>query len=146
MRRLSIFALISVAALLVAAAPRAHAVIADPIRADIHHSFVVANTTLPPGVYTFRIQSPMNQQVMVVSNARGSKILMFLVTPTIDSHRPQHSELIFKRYGRTQYLTKIYQSGFKQGDSVVYPSREQVWLHTGHWPPTNTGQYGEQQG
>ncbi len=129
--------------LLTLAAPVSHAVIpaGEDIQADIAHSFIVGNTTLPPGKYHFRILQGSDLNAMRVASADGSTSVEFLVRPSIDNHRPTHTELVFIRYGKTEILKAVYVGGSKNGVAVIDPSREEARLQKqGQKPNTHTEQ------
>jgi hypothetical protein len=102
--------------------------ISERIVANVPHSFIVNNTTLPPGRYTLRMVHLTNQTVMRLSSADGRTSTDFLVRDSIDDHLPKHSELVFNRYGDKEFLTHVYQVGTKTGVAVVDLSREETDL------------------
>ena len=108
--------------------PSAKAQITNPIEATITHSFIVGNATLPPGTYVFRMMQGTDLEVMTVRNKAGDTGAEFLVRASIDSKTPQHSELIFNRYGDKEFLYKIFERGSKDGVAVIEPSREESRL------------------
>lgn len=105
-----------------------NAQIANPIRANIKHSFVIGDKTLPPGDYTFRIEGNTDNGVMTVQNQRGDTLAQFNVRQSLDNQRPRHSELVFKRYGNTEFLSKVYEGGSKSGVAVTETSKEESHL------------------
>lgn len=123
----SIFSAVAVS-LLFLSAPFGRAQIITEVDADIHHSFIVANATLPPGHYIFRMLAGSDQQVMTAMSQDGKEGIEFLVRRSVDSHTPRHTELIFNRYGKKEFLTHIYVIGEKNGVAVVEPSREEMRL------------------
>lgn len=104
---------------LIAAAQPAQAQITEQIDASIHHPFTVADTTLPPGQYVFRMISQYNQSAMLVTNKSGKESAEFLVRDSRASHTPNHTKLVFERYGNKEYLTHIYEVGSKDGVAIV---------------------------
>ena len=126
MRRIAVFSSsVFVLLLLVFAASAAQAQITDQIEANVHHSFILGNTTLPPGRYIFRMLSDSNLEFMRATSADGRTSTEFLVRESEDSHTPRHSELIFNRYGSKEFLARIYQVGTKDGVAVADVSREE---------------------
>jgi hypothetical protein len=103
-----------------------HAQIQNQIHAHITHSFMIGDKTLPPGNYTFRIEGNSDQGVMTAMNEHGDTVAQFNVRQSIDNHRPKHSELVFKRYGNTEFLSKVYESGSKQGVSLTETGKEEA--------------------
>jgi len=101
----------------------AHSQITTEIRADLHHSFTIGNATLPPGVYLFQMIQGSDLTAMLADNVDGNSSVEFLVGRSVDSHIPRHSELVFDRYGKKEFLMHIYQAGNKSGVTVLEPSR-----------------------
>ena len=91
-----------------------NAQITNQIRAHIEHSFVIGSKTLPPGEYTFSMVGGSDLTQMKVSNQDGTAEALFAVRESIDDHRPKHSELLFRKYGNTEFLSKVYEVGSKQ--------------------------------
>jgi hypothetical protein len=104
-----------------------NAQITNPIQAHVDHSFVIGEKTLPPGEYTFRLTTDPDQSLMIVSQ-NGKADAQFLIRQSIDDHTPRHSELVFRKYGDTEFLSKIYEAGSKEGAAITQPSKEEVRL------------------
>ena len=102
--------------------------ITNQIHAHITHSFVIGDKALPPGNYIFRIEGNSDQGVMTARNEHGDVVAQFNVRQSIDNRRPKHSEVVFKRYGNTEFLSKIYETGSKQGVAVAETSKEEEHL------------------
>jgi len=102
--------------------------ITNQIHAHINHSFMIGDKTLPPGNYTFRIEGNSDQGVMTAQNEHGDNVAQFNVRQSIDNHRPKHSELVFKRYGNTEFLSKVYEGGSRNGVAVTETSKEESRL------------------
>ena len=105
-----------------------HAQITNQIHAHIAHSFMIGDKTLPPGNYTFRIEGNSDLGVMTARNQHGDVVAQFNVRQSIDNHRPRHSELVFKRYGNTEFLSKVYEGGSRNGVSVTETGKEEARL------------------
>lgn len=105
-----------------------HAQITAPVRAHIAHSFMVGDKTLPPGDYTFRVEGNTDQGIMEVQSQSGENIAQLNVRQSIDNRRPKHSEIVFKRYGNTEFLSKVYESGSKHGVAVTETGKEEARL------------------
>ena len=112
----------------VASAQTVNAQIIDTIQAHVDHSFVIGDKTLPPGEYTFRMTTNPDQSVMIATNQNGTNVAQFLVRQSIDDHRPSHSELVFHKYGNTEFLSKIFEVGSKDGVAVMEPSKQEARL------------------
>ncbi len=106
-------------------APSSNAQIVNNIQAHIEHSFVIGNTTLPPGEYTFQMMQNSDNSVMTATNQNDKTSVVFLVRSATDDHTPKHSEVFFREYGNTEFLSKIYEGGSKLGAQVTEPSRQE---------------------
>lgn len=111
-----------------AAATLLQAQIANPIQAHVGHSFVIGDKTLPPGDYTFRMMTGSDLSLMTATDQNGTPVAQFLVRQSIDDHRPHHSELVFRRYGNTEFLSKIYEAGSKSGVALTETSKQEEHL------------------
>lgn len=109
-------------------APWLSAQVTNPIEAHVKHSFMIGDKTLPPGNYTFRVEGNTDLGVMRVMNKKGDTLAQFNVRQSLDNHTPKHSELVFKKYGHTEFLSKIYESGSKSGEAVTETSKEEARL------------------
>lgn len=102
--------------------------ITNEIEANISHSFIVGNTTLPPGQYDFRLISDSDLSTMTVTSADGKHSIEFLVREAQADHIPQHSELIFNRYGQKEFLSKIFEQGTRLGSAIAEVPRDELRL------------------
>lgn len=109
-----------------AGAPWANAQITNEIRAHLNHSFVIGNTTLPPGDYTFRMLPDSDLSEMTASSADGKTSVEFLVRDTVADHTPSHSELTFRKYANTEFLNRIFEAGSKTGAEVMETGRQEA--------------------
>ena len=112
----------------VAGAQTLNAQIINAIQAHVDHNFVIGDKTLPPGEYTFRMTTDPDQSLMIVTSENGTNVAQFLVRQSIDDHRPSHSGLVFHKYGNTQFLSKIFEAGSKEGAAVTEPSKQEAHL------------------
>ena len=67
-------------------APLLNAQIANEIRAHLNHSFVIGNTTLPPGEYTFQVLQDSQNSVMTATSENDKTSVSFVVGAAIDNH------------------------------------------------------------
>lgn len=102
--------------------------ITDAIHAHVNHSFVAGEQTLPPGTYTFRIEGNTDMSVMRIQNRSGDNVAQITVRQSTDSRTPRHTELIFKKYGNTEFLSKVYEGGSKDGVAVSEMSKQEARL------------------
>jgi hypothetical protein len=111
--------------------PGLTAQITNAIQAHVNHSFLIGDKTLPPGDYTFRMMDGSDLSIMTVSTSNGKGLAVFHVESAIDNHTPRHSELVFKRYGNTEFLSKIFEVGSKTGVGLTETSKEEERLVNG---------------
>jgi len=103
-----------------------NAQITDQIKAHINHNFVIGDKALPAGEYTFRMEKNSGLNVMRVENQRGENVAQFEVREATADHRPRHSELVFRKYGDTEFLRKIFEGGSKTGSEVTETSKQEA--------------------
>src|SRR5579859_2014656 len=109
-----------------AGVPWLNAQIMNPIRAQVEHSFIIGNTTLPPGEYTFRMMQDSELAVMTATSENDKTTVEFIVREAIDDHTPGHSELVFRKYGNVEFLSKIFEGGSKTGAEVTETNRQEA--------------------
>jgi hypothetical protein len=120
----------------------ASAQIVNQVDATISHSFIVSTKTLPPGKYTFQVQQDSDNTVMTVTSADGKNSDQFLVRDSQASTTPAHTELIFRRYGNVEFLSKIFAAGNKLGVAVSEPSKQEKELQAQGKQPTEHAEGG----
>ena len=124
---------------LAAGAVSANAQITDPIRAHIDHSFVAGEKTMPAGDYTFRMVQGSDLQVMQMTNEHTHTSAEFPVIPSQSDHTPKHSEVVFRRYGNTDFLYKVYEMGIQGGVRTTETSKqEKKFVSSGQQPTEHT--------
>jgi hypothetical protein len=111
-----------------AGTPWLNAQITNAIQAHVDHSFVIGDKTLPPGEYTFRMMGDSNLTVMTTTSENDKTTADFTVRATIDKHRPDHSELVFRKYGDTEFLSKVFEVGSKTGVEVTENRKQEARL------------------
>lgn len=113
--------------------------IVNAIDANIPHSFIVSSKTLPPGKYTFRMSQGSSGSIMTVTSADGKSTDEFLVQQAQAQSTPAHTELIFNRYGKKEFLSKVFESGNPAGVGVADVSQEEKQMQAqGQKPITHT--------
>jgi hypothetical protein len=102
--------------------------ITNPIEAHIDHRFIIGNTTLPPGDYTFRMLQDSDLSAMSATSKNDKVNVDFLVRESMLDHTPRHSELVFRKYGNYEFLSKVFESGSKSGVELTETSRHKSRL------------------
>jgi hypothetical protein len=110
-----------------AGAPWLYGQIADAIRAHVDHSFIIGNTTLPPGEYTFRMMRDSDLEVMT------APVKAIRPVWTLSSERlPLITRLVIQNsfFGsmEVEFLSKIFEGGSKSGGEVTETSRQEARL------------------
>ena len=108
-----------------AGAPRSSAQISKGIRAHLVHSFMIGNTLLPPGEYTFRMVDEPDLSAMTATSEHYKTSVDFLVKEVKDDHVPSHSQLVFRKYGDIEFLSKIFEAGSLIGVELRETSRQE---------------------
>jgi hypothetical protein len=73
----------------------------------------------------------------MTANSENDKTnVTFIVREAVDNHTPAHTELTFRKYGNTEFLSKIFESGSKIGAEVTETSREESSLVKAGQQPT----------
>ena len=103
-----------------------NAQIMDAIQAHVYHNFVIGDTTLPPGDYTFRIMQDSDLTVLTTTSANDKTIVESIVRESVADHTPRHSELVFRKYGNTEFLSKLFEKGSKIGVAVAETDRKEA--------------------
>ena len=111
-----------------AGATWANAQITNTIEAHVNHSFMIGDKTLPPGDYTFRMMDNSNLSVMTVNSDDNKVNEVFNVERTVDNHRPKHSELVFRKFGDTEFLSKVFETGSKSGVELTESRKQEARL------------------
>jgi hypothetical protein len=65
---------------------------------------------------------------MTVTSESDKASVDFIVRETTLDHTPSHSELVFRQYGSTEFLSKIFEGGSKSGGEVTETSRQESRL------------------
>jgi hypothetical protein len=65
---------------------------------------------------------------VTVQNKNGDTLAQFSVRRSIANQRPTHSELVFRKYGNTEFLSKVYESGTKTGVALTETAKEEARL------------------
>ena len=119
-------------------APGAYAQITNEIRANVPFSFYVQNTKLPAGTYLLKMLDDNDLSVMQIESQDARLVVTFPVDDAVLPHSPSETELIFHRYGKNEYLSRIFEEDSPRGNQVVLIRSEldaaksgtQPWKHS----------------
>jgi len=90
------------------------------IKVSIPHSFVVNNTTLPPGTYTIKVADDYsNLNVLEIRSANGKMNVLFDTEPVNLSREKRQSELVFDQIGDSYFLSRVFLKGDESGNQVI---------------------------
>lgn len=90
------------------------------VKANIPHSFVVNNTTLPPGNYTIKVADDYsNLNVLEIRSANGKTNVLFDTEPVNLPRVMSRSELVFDKVGDTYFLSRVFMRGDESGNQVL---------------------------
>ena len=89
------------------------------IQANIPHSFIVRDTTLPAGEYTIRVADEYGAlNVLEIRSVSGHPSVLF-DTNSIEANRaPGKSELVFDKIGDNYFLSRVFLKGDESGNEL----------------------------
>ena len=101
------------------------------IKVNIPHSFVVNNTTLPPGNYTIKVADDYsNLNVLEIRSSNGKMNVLFDTEPVNLEREKRTSEVVFAKIGDDYFLSQVFLRGDESGNRVV-KSKQQRRLEDG---------------
>jgi hypothetical protein len=107
--------------------PASFAQITGDIHANIPFSFYVQETKLPAGEYVLHVMQDTDLMVMEIRSADDKTAVTFQVDASQLPKPPNQTELLFHRYGNSEYLSRIFESGSADGSRVV-PTRAELHM------------------
>jgi hypothetical protein len=115
----NLLALLSVLAFTLCLSPtKAHAQIIGGLEVDIPFQFHVGDARLPAGKYYIHPLDNTDLTVMEISSADGSASALFDVRDAETNSAPSKSELIFNKYGKSYFLSKVFDAYNPNGSAV----------------------------
>jgi hypothetical protein len=115
-RKLATLAIAGLLALVVSLPVSAQVSASTTLKADIPFEFIAADKTLPAGEYTLQLGSPNRSAVAILSENRDSHAQLFALTSSVDKGKtPDHTSLIFHKYGDRYFLAQIWTNGVRTG-------------------------------
>lgn len=102
--------------------------ITNRIVANVNHSFMIGDKMLPAGTYTFRMEPSSELALMTVFYPDNKTTFQFPVRQAKANRIPAHSQLVFRRYGGTEVLCKIFEKGSDFGSELTGANKEEARL------------------
>jgi hypothetical protein len=96
---------------LAAGARPAHALADETLKAHIPFAFHVYGTTLPAGDYVIKTADMLSPGLLLVQKTDDSASAFFLTENATPKTSLSHSELVFDRYGKEEFLHSIWVPG-----------------------------------
>jgi len=112
----------------------AYAQITGPIDADIPFAFTAGNTTFPSGRYVIKPLDDAGQALVQITSNDGRHSAWLPVLPSVDATEPARTELVFNKYGDSEFLSQIFEGGNKNGLEVRNSIPEQRLQKKGQHP------------
>lgn len=94
------------------------------IRASIPFDFTVEGKTLPAGRYEIRRINDEPTGLMIQNVYHRRNEALFQTEPTDERRIPNHSLLVFHRYGDTYFLSEVVSAGEERAEELR-PTREE---------------------
>jgi len=101
------------------------------IRANVPHSFVVNNTTLPAGNYIVTVADTTDLKVLEIRSADDKLAVLFDTEPVKVNRLSKQSELVFDQIGDTYFLAQVFMSGDEGGNELTKSKKQQRLLDGG---------------
>lgn len=102
------------------------------IKVNVPHSFVVNNTTLPPGNYTIKVADDYsNLNVLEIRSANGKMNVLFDTEPVNLERERRQSEVVFDKIGDSYFLAQVFLRGDESGNQVLKSKRQRRLEETG---------------
>ena|ERR1044072_4462763 len=97
----------------------ASAQVVDIIEATIPFDFTINDMNLPAGDYSIKRVNSNHQRTMVIRDADGKNLILFLTDEAYASGTPDDTELIFNVVGNRYFLSRIFEEGNSLGVAIV---------------------------
>ena len=94
------------------------------IRADIPHSFVVHNTTLPAGTYLVTVADTADLSVLEIRSVNDKLAVLFDTESVKVNRTAKRSELVFDQIGDTYFLSQVFMSGDEGGNQLLKSKKQ----------------------
>ena len=96
------------------------------IKANVPHSFVVNNTTLPAGTYWIRVSDNDSPDLyeLEIQSANGKTTVFFETEPVKVKGTARPGELVFDRIGDTYFLSRVFMRGDEGGNQLLKSKRQ----------------------
>jgi hypothetical protein len=89
-------------------------------RIRVPFDFIVAETRLPAGEYSFsRISQSGGDNVLLVRSLDGKKMVVRLTIAARTSDPAEHQSVVFHRYGAQYFLFQVWPAGSSTGRTLI---------------------------
>ena len=89
------------------------------IYADLRHSFIVRDTTLPAGEYMIKVADDYNDLNVLEIRSRAGHMAVLFDTESIQANRtPGKSELVSDKIGDNYFLSRVFLKGDESGNEL----------------------------
>ncbi len=109
-----IVALVATAALGLFAPVVAFAGQGTRIDANVPFSFTAGDESFPAGHYVFTVDDPMQPSELTIQSDNGRKVEVVMSDVEAHSRPVNQSKIIFDRYGKDHFLSKVLVAGFDE--------------------------------
>ncbi len=93
------------------------------MRVDVPFQFRAGNQALSAGEYTVTVDPATRR--MTIRSVAGREQTSIPVMPRIAGNTPDHSKLLFKRYGNTYFLREVWTAADNWGQEIA-PSKAEI--------------------
>jgi hypothetical protein len=88
------------------------------LEANIPHTFVVKDTTLPAGTYFIRMPDETEPNVLEIRSTDDRKAIFFETDSTLANRTPGKNELVFDNIADQYFLSQIIVDGDNSGSQL----------------------------
>jgi hypothetical protein len=121
MSKKMVSALAGLILLLAAVSVQAGNTLSNQMKVTVPFKFAVNGKTLPAGIYVVELNT---ERRTVLLRTDGQQPILVLALGKESLAVPQHSQLVFHRYGTAFFLTEVWTEGNTSGRALATSNRE----------------------
>jgi hypothetical protein len=121
MSKKMVSALAGLILLLAAVSVQAGNTLSNQMKVTVPFKFAVNGKTLPAGIYVVELNT---ERRTVLLRTDGQQPILVLALGKESLTVPQHSQLVFHRYGTAFFLTEVWTEGNTSGRALATSNRE----------------------